>query len=135
MLASMSILLVIGLVFAGLATLFHIYVFYLESIAWTKPATWKVFGLKSQADADTIKPMALNQGFYNLFLTIGIVVGIAIIGVSFPAGIALVFMGTGSMVLAATVLIVSNPRSARSAVLQGVPPLVAIVLLALSFAV
>ncbi|MCU1515189.1 MAG: rane protein [Microbacteriaceae bacterium] len=129
-----TVLLVIGTVFVVLAALFHIYVFFLESIAWTRPATWKVFGIRSQQDADTIKPMAFNQGFYNLFLTIGILVGVALLPSVFPAGIALMLMGAGSMVLAGLILLLSAPKSRRSALLQAVPPFIGIVLVVISLA-
>jgi putative membrane protein len=131
-LASMTALFVIGLAFAGLAALVHVYIFTLESLSWTKPHTWKIFGIASQADADTIKPMAYNQGFYNLFLTIGTVVGILLLGSSRPAGLALIFMGTGSMALAALVLLSTGRANARSAAIQGVLPLLGIVFLLVS---
>ncbi len=60
-----------SLVFALLAALLHVYIFIMESITWTQPATWKRFGVTSQADADTTRPLAYNQGFYNLFLAVG----------------------------------------------------------------
>ncbi|MBJ7472991.1 MAG: DUF1304 domain-containing protein, partial [Solirubrobacteraceae bacterium] len=63
-------------ILAALAGLIHVYFFYLESIAWTKPSTWKVFGLKSQEEAEITKGLALNQGYYNLFLAIGVIVGV-----------------------------------------------------------
>ncbi|WP_394770704.1 DUF1304 domain-containing protein [Lacisediminihabitans sp.] len=128
----MAALFVIGLVFAGLAALVHVYIFTLESLSWTKPRTWKIFGIANQADADTLRPMAYNQGFYNLFLTIGIVVGMVLLAISGPAGLALIFMGTGSMVLAALVLISTGRSNARSAAIQGVFPLLGIVFLLLS---
>ena len=71
--------LILGLVFAGIAALIHVVIFRLESIVWSQPATWKRFGLRSQQDADVVKPMALNQGFYNLFLAIGTIVGIVLV--------------------------------------------------------
>ena len=68
---------VAGSVFVSIAALIHVYIFVLESLCWPRPATWKTFGLKSPADADVVKPMAFNQGFYNLFLAI--VTGIGIV--------------------------------------------------------
>lgn len=127
-------LLVAGLVFAGLAALIHFYIFYLESIAWSKPRTWKTFGLRTQADADTVRPMAYNQGYYNSFLAAGIIVGIVLIATPRleQAGVALVLFSAASMVFAATVLITSSPKLARAAVLQGAAPLVGSVLLVLA---
>ena len=64
-----------SLVFAFVAALLHVYIFVMESVTWTRPATWKRFGVASQADADTTRPLAYNQGFYNLFLAAGALVG------------------------------------------------------------
>jgi len=127
--------LILGLVFAGIAALIHVVIFRLESIVWSQPATWKRFGLRSQADADVVKPMALNQGFYNLFLAIGTIVGIVLAATgSVDVGRALVLFATLSMVAAASVLIISNAKLARAAVTQGAAPLIAVVLLLVSFA-
>ena len=126
--------LVAGLVFVGLAALIHVYIFYLESIAWSRPRTWKAFGLRTQADADTVRPMAYNQGYYNAFLAAGVVIGIVLIATPglAQAGVALVLFAAASMVFAAVVLITSSPRLARAAVFQGAAPLVGSVLLVLS---
>ena len=127
-------LFVAGLIFVGLAALIHVYIFYLESIAWSKPRTWKTFGLRSQEEADTVRPMAYNQGYYNAFLAAGIVVGIVLMHTPQlqQAGLALVLFAAASMVLAATVLITSSPKLARAAVLQGAAPLIGGVLLVLA---
>ena len=127
--------LILGLVFAGIAALIHVVIFRLESIVWSQPATWKRFGLRSQQDADVVKPMALNQGFYNLFLAVGTIVGIVLVATgAVDVGRALVLFATLSMVAAASVLIISNARLARAAVTQGAAPLIAVVLLLVSFA-
>ena len=129
----MSILAIIGAVFLGLAALIHVYIFYLESIAWSKPTTWKTFGLKSQTEADTVKPMAYNQGYYNGFLAVGVIVGLVLITTNVAqAGYALAIFAGSSMVLAATVLITSSPKLARAAVLQGAAPLIGVLLLVVS---
>jgi putative membrane protein len=127
-------LLVGALVFVAIAALIHFYIFYLESIAWSKPSTWKTFGLRSQTDADTMRPMAYNQGYYNAFLAAGIVVGIVLIHTPgmLQAGVALVLFAAASMILAALVLITSNAKLARAAVIQGAAPLVGSVLLVLA---
>ncbi|HEY0260191.1 MAG TPA: DUF1304 domain-containing protein [Lacisediminihabitans sp.] len=125
-------LLATGSVFVGLAVLFHLYIFSLESITWTRPRTWRIFGLTSQAEADTVRPMAFNQGFYNLFLAIGAAVGLAILAIDLSAGIALVLFGAGSMLLAALVLFLSSKVNRRSALIQGLPPLVGLVFVLLA---
>ncbi|MGO4246097.1 DUF1304 domain-containing protein [Paenarthrobacter sp. RAF54_2] len=118
-----------SLIFALLAALLHVYIFTMESITWTKPATWKRFSVTSQADAETTKPLAYNQGFYNLFLAIGALVGIIAVAMGAPqVGWTLVFSCCGSMLLAALVLAASGKKYLRPAVLQGTTPLLAVVL-------
>lgn len=117
-----------ALTFAGLAAILHVYIFVLESLRWTAPRTRAVFGTTAE-EAETTKLLAFNQGFYNLFLAIVTVVGIAAIALGhFDVGVALVLAGVGSMLAAAAVLLVSSPDKARSAVIQGAFPLVAVVL-------
>src|SRR5215218_646476 len=122
-------MLTVALVLAGLAALVHVYIFWLEALAF-ESAGRKAFGV-SAADAAVMKPWAYNQGFYNLFLAIGTGVGIAIEGSNRDAGIALVVLGTGSMVAAALVLITSDPAKARGAVVQGTFPALALLSLAI----
>ncbi|AMB38977.1 MULTISPECIES: DUF1304 domain-containing protein [Paenarthrobacter] len=118
-----------SLIFALVAALLHVYIFTMESITWTKPATWKRFSITSQADAVTTKPLAYNQGFYNLFLAVGALAGIVAIWAGAPqVGWTLVFSSCGSMLLAALVLAASGRKYLRAAVLQGTTPLLAVVL-------
>jgi putative membrane protein len=123
-------LLIAGSIVLGLAALIHVYIFVMESITWTAPTTWRRFGIASQEDAEVIRPMAYNQGWYNAFLAIATVCGLVLAySPTFAqAGFALLFVGGGSMVLAATVLVISSPALARAAVLQGALPLIGLVL-------
>jgi putative membrane protein len=128
---------IIGSVFAAVAALVHLAFFALESLRWSKPSTWKQFGVADQRDAEVLRPMAYNQGFYNLFLAVGTVVGLVLLGagVSREAGFALAIFALASMLLAAVVLITSNPRLGRGAVLQGGPPLLGLIFLTLALLV
>jgi putative membrane protein len=123
---------VIGLIVAALAALLHIYIWVMESITWRKPATWRRFGVRDQDAADTVAPMAFNQGFYNLFLAIEVIAGIVLmlIGIT-SAGFALVMFGTGSMLAASLVLSTRGETYRRAAITQGALPLIALVLLLL----
>jgi putative membrane protein len=127
-------LLIVGSVLLAIAAIIHIAIFYLESIAWSRPPVWRRFGVKSQQDAEVLRPMAFNQGYYNAFLAVGVIFGLIMIASSnlHQAGIALAGFSGLSMVLAATVLITSNPRLARAAIFQGLVPLLGIVALGLS---
>ncbi|KQN89232.1 DUF1304 domain-containing protein [Arthrobacter sp. Leaf69] len=118
-----------SLVFALLAALLHVYIFIMESITWVQPATWKRFGVTSQADAETTRPLAYNQGFYNLFLAAGALAGAGAIALGHPAvGWTLVFSSCGSMLLASIVLAMSGRKYLRAAATQGATPLLAVAL-------
>ncbi|WP_402463505.1 DUF1304 domain-containing protein [Isoptericola aurantiacus] len=125
-------MIVAGLVLAGLAALLHVYIFWLESYAWTTRAR-AVFGTTAEEAAAT-RELAFNQGFYNLFLAIITAVGIVLTLLTTSpdsprpglAGAALVLAGTGAMLAAALVLLVSSPDKRRAAVVQGTLPLLAV---------
>jgi putative membrane protein len=118
--------------FALLSALLHIYIFTMESITWTQPGTWKRFGITSQADADTTRALAYNQGFYNLFLAAGALAGVGAVALGHPAvGWTLVFSSCGSMLLASVVLALSGRKYLRAAATQGTAPLLAVALGAL----
>lgn len=121
-----------ALVVAALAAILHVYIFVMESVTWTTPRTRAVFGM-SEEEAQTTRLMALNQGYYNLFLAIVTAAGIVATTAGADAvGAALLYAGLGSMLAAAVVLVVSARDKARAAVMQGTLPLVAIVLLLLA---
>lgn len=120
-------MLIAALILAGLAALVHIYIFVLESLRWTAPATRKTFGITAEEAAAT-KELAFNQGFYNLFLAVVAVAGIIAAAAGHRGvGIALVLAGCGSMLAAGLVLLISSPAKARAAVVQLAFPLLAVV--------
>jgi putative membrane protein len=123
-------MLVVAQVFAALAAAVHVLIFVMESVLFTRPQVYRRFLVKDAQEAELLRPMALNQGFYNLFLAIGAVVGVVLI--STDQGKALVYLACGSMLAAALVLLATNRRMARAAATQGVLPLLAVVFLLLS---
>lgn len=122
---------IVGLVFAALAALVHVYIFWLESLVWTSERARRTFGLTLE-EARTTHPLAFNQGFYNLFLAVAAALGVVFFAVGETTiGSTLVFVGTGSMVAAALVLLLSSPSKARAALVQAAFPLVAVITLTL----
>jgi len=120
---------VIASIFVALAALLHGYIFLMESVWWTRPAIWKRFGVADQAAADTTKPMAYNQGFYNLFLGLGAGLGLVLYWAgSTVAGTTLVLFTTACMALAAAVLTTTGRGYLRAALIQGTLPLIGFVL-------
>jgi putative membrane protein len=125
---------ILATVVAALAALLHVYIFVMESVQWTQPRVWKRFGVPDQAAADTTKPMAYNQGFYNLFLAIGAVLGLVLHWAGGDdttlrvAGFTLVLFSLGSMLAASLVLLTSGGKYLRPALIQGTLPLIGFVL-------
>jgi len=123
-------MLVAALAVAGLAAALHVYIFVIESLLWTTPRVRATFGTTAH-EAETTRGLAFNQGFYNLFLAVVTAVGIVVYSRGSDAvGVALVIAGVGSMLAAATVLMLSDRTKASAAIKQGVFPLVALLLLA-----
>jgi putative membrane protein len=116
-------------VFVALAGLLHVYIFLMESAWWTRPKIWQRFGLANQAEAETTRPLAYNQGFYNLFLAVGAILGLLLyVGGLQQAGAALILFSTASMFLAAIVLTTTGPGRVKSALTQGTLPLIGFIL-------
>ncbi|MGC3020910.1 MULTISPECIES: DUF1304 domain-containing protein [unclassified Brevibacterium] len=122
-------MIIAGLVLAGLAAALHVFIFYMESIAWTSARARATFGT-TEAEAEATKSLAFNQGFYNLFLALAVIIGIIVVAAgSSPIGLTLVFVGAGSMLAAAFVLAVSSPEQLGAALKQGTLPLLGVVCL------
>ncbi len=146
-------------IFAGIAAALHVLFFYLESVVFTKKGTYKSFGLATKEEAEIVKPMALNQGFYNLFLAVGVIVGVVLSEtrdkshwVTTNANIfdespdhektvvplmqsqwaePLVVFGCACMLAAAVVLLISTKgKLLRGAAIQGIAPAIALIAIA-----
>ena len=122
----------ISIIFAAIAGLFHVLFFLMESIFWMNPKVHKSFGIKSVEEANQFKLSFFNQGFYNLFLAIGVFIGIYLgnphndIGCVSAIGKTLVLFCCTSMLAASAVLFVSKPGMLRGVFIQGLAPLIAI---------
>jgi putative membrane protein len=120
-----------GTIFVSLAAVLHVLFFLLESIWFTRPAAWRRFRLQTQEQADIVRPMAFNQGFYNLFLALGAGLGLILyFAGNVPAGLTLVLFTTACMVLAAIILASTSRGFLVAALVQGVPPLLGLVFFA-----
>jgi putative membrane protein len=115
-------------VFVGLAGVFHLAIFVMESLLFRKPSTYRRFLVKSPEEAESVRPWAFNQGFYNLFLALGALGGLIAGG---ERGHAIALFACACMAGAGVVLVASDRRMTRPAVLQALPPIVALVLAAI----
>ncbi|MFE5670231.1 DUF1304 domain-containing protein [Agromyces sp. NPDC056523] len=122
----MSVIAIIGSVAVALAALLHVYIFVLESVRWMQPSTWRIFNVRDEDQAETLRPMAYNQGFYNLFLAIGAGAGLWLFfdGSLPSAARALILFTTACMAAAAIVLTTTGRGYLRPALVQGTLPLI-----------
>lgn len=120
-------MLTLGSILALAAAALHVVIFRLESLAWGGPQAQKVFGEQSAEEVAATRELAFNQGFYNLFLAVLAALGaiLALAG-AVTVGATLLLAGTGSMLAAATVLLLSSPAHRGAAVKQGTLPLLAV---------
>jgi putative membrane protein len=119
---------ILAVLSAAIAALVHVWFFALESLLFERPTVFRRFGLRSAEYAAIVRPMAFNQGFYNLFLAAGIGGGLLLIANGQePAGRAIVLFACACMVGAGVVLLATNRRLLAAAALQAGPPLVALV--------
>jgi putative membrane protein len=113
---------------AILAAAIHVWFFLVESVLFSRPGVAARFGLRTEEQIAAVRPMAFNQGFYNLFLAIGIAAGLLQIAAGADvAGRAVVLFCCLCMVWAGIVLLVTSRRFLQAALVQLLPPLVAIV--------
>jgi putative membrane protein len=122
---------VLAQVFVGLAAALHVLFFVMESVVFMRPDVHRRFGLRTREEAELVRPMAYNQGFYNLFLAVGAVVGLvwAAGDGSDTGGTAVAGFACAVMLGAAVVLVTTGRRFLPAAMVQGVPPLLALVLI------
>ncbi|WP_152352365.1 DUF1304 family protein [Brachybacterium subflavum] len=129
-------MLVIGLVLAALAALLHVFIFWLESLAWGSERAQGVFGEQTAQEIAATRLLAFNQGFYNLFLGVLALLGVLLTALGAESvGPALALAGTGSMLGTALVLGLASPAHRGAAVRQGALPLLAVVVLVLALAI
>lgn len=105
----------------------HCLFFKLESIDFMKANVLKKFGL-TKDEGTIIKVWAFNQGFYNLFLALGLFFSLFLLnseqtdkGVLLSSFILLTIIGAG------VVLLYSSPKSYPAALLQSLPALIALI--------
>ena len=124
-------------VFAVLAALLHVLFFAYESVLFERPEVHARFLTRTE-DVAAVKPWAYNQGFYNLFLAVGALVGVVLaLAGQETSGSRSSCSACGSMLAAAVVLVstiggwrVPRRRRARSRCSRSVCAAVALARLA-----
>ena len=120
-------MLTLGSILALAAAALHVVIFRLESLAWGGAQAQRVFGEQSPQEVAATRELAFNQGFYNLFLAVLAALGAVLVLVgTTTVGATLLLAGTGSMLTAATVLLLSSTAHRAAALKQGALPLLAV---------
>ena len=127
---------IVGLVLTGVAAVIHLYIFYLESLAWTGPTARAVFGIRDAQQAEDTRQLAFNQGFYNLLLAVWVLLGTVMIAFGqTTVGTTMVYVGAGSMVAAGLLLWATDRSKASAAAKQLGPPLLGLTALTIGLLV
>jgi putative membrane protein len=115
---------VIAQLCALIAAVVHIAAFVMESLLFHRPAVQRLL-LRDASDSAAVRLWAFNQGFYNLFVATGAVVGVILWATGHEtAGRTLVIYTCAFMALAGVVLFVSDRSLWRGMIGQSGPPLV-----------
>ena len=118
---------VIAQVFALIAAAAHIAAFVMESLLFDRPSVQR-FLLRHASDSAGVRIWAFNQGFYNLFVATGAVVGVILWATGDETvGRTLVIYTCAFMALAGVVLFVSDRALWRGMIGQSGPPLIGLV--------
>lgn len=112
-------------VFVAIAGAMHVLIFVMESVLFRRPQVYRRFLVPGQAEVETVKPWALNQGFYNLFLAAGAIGGLIAGG---DRGHAIALFSCACMAAAGIVLVATDRRMLRAGATQALAPVVALVL-------
>ena len=111
-------------IFAVIAGTAHVAFFVVESLLFDRPAVRKLLLGRSRVSPD-VRMWAFNQGFYNLFVAAGAIIGASAWATGEEVvGRTLVIYTCAFMTLAGVVLLGSDRRLWRGAVGQSVPPLI-----------
>ena len=68
-----------AILFSVLPALIHVGFFALESVFWGHPKVNRIFNLRTKEQVEHTRLLALNQGYYNLFLAATVLIGNALI--------------------------------------------------------
>ena len=116
--------------FFFIAALVHIYFFILESFLFQKPEGYKIFKSKKEDHAGA-KPWAFHQGIYNLFLAVGMLMGLFYVTqLEIKTAGAMVSFSGLCMVIAGLALFFTDKKMRKGALVQMVPPLLGFFFLA-----
>jgi len=114
---------VAGEVVVAVVALLHVYFLYLEMVLWTTPRGRAIFGT-TEEQAEQSAALAKNQGLYNGFVAVALVLGLAV--TNDEAAFEFKVYGLACVTVAAVVGAATVSR--RILIVQGLPAIIGIVL-------
>lgn len=113
-------------IFAVVAALGHLAAFLMESFLFDRPGVQRML-LRQAEPSPGVRLWAFNQGFYNLFVAAGAIIGVIVwASGDDTVGRTLVIYTCAFMTAAGVVLFVSDRRLWTGMLGQSVPPLIAL---------
>lgn len=117
----------ISQLFAGITAFILVVVFVLEVFFHHRKELYS-FTLIEPENVGAVRMWAINTGFYNLTYGLGLITGLILLHTQWvEAGRALVLFGCAAHVVLGIVLYFSERRLWTSALLQSIPPLIAVI--------
>ncbi len=118
-------MIILASILIGLVALLHAYILVLEVFLWETRRGLRAFG-NTPITAAATKTLAANQGLYNGFLALGLIVGFFLLH-----DIPMTYFFLGCVIVAA-LFGAATTKIVRILLIQGLPALVAVIALLLA---
>lgn len=103
----------------------HFYFLILEMFLWTKPRTIKIFGIRDKNLAEDTKVLAANQGLYNGFLSVGLIISLLFN----EENVSILFL---SFVIIAGIYGVYSTKNKKLFIVQSIPAIIGLSMISLT---
>jgi len=103
----------------------HFYFLILEMFLWTKPRTIKIFGIRDKNLAEDTKVLAANQGLYNGFLSVGLIISLLFN----EENVSILFL---SFVIIAGIYGAYSTKNKKLFIVQSIPAIIGLSMISLT---
>ena len=103
----------------------HLYFLILEMFLWTKPRTIKIFGIRDKNLAEDTKVLAANQGLYNGFLSVGLIISLLFN----EENVSILFL---SFVIIAGIYGAYSTKNKKLFIVQSIPAIIGLSMISLT---
>ena len=123
-----------AIIFVVLTAIFHVLFFVAESILWLQPYIYEnflsqagQFEVDINTQAKIMETVFFNQGFYNLFLALGLLYGLFTFHKSRSKEAQFLIKYICLYCVGAALVLFFSAGAIKGAIVQGIPPLVALI--------